>query len=93
MMSAPVSWICTLLLKELREDTATPGKYFVSGEILAADAGAKENTFFAKGRQIQGFTFHLPEGIQQGATIRALVAFMGDPFTQQYQLSDIQPAD
>ncbi len=91
MMTAPNSWACTLHISGIREDTGTPGKFYVSGEILSAPESAKDNTFFAAGRHIEGFTFSLPATIKPGVTVKADVEFIGDPFIQNYQLKNIEP--
>ena len=90
MMTAPNSWACTLHIREIREDTGTPGKFHVAGEILSAPEAVKDNTFFAIGRQITGFSFSLPVDIKPGDTVNADVEFMGDPFVQNYQLTNVE---
>lgn len=90
MISQPQSFKCTLLIEQMQEDPATPGKYHFSGKILSAEKAASNNSFYAKGRSIKGFTFDAASGIAAGTTIKADVEFIGDPFTQNYQLTNIK---
>lgn len=90
MLSQPQSFKCTLLIEQMQEDPATPGKYLFSGKILGADKAAVNNAFYAKGRKVKGFTFDPPSGLSAGTTIKADVEFIGDPFVQNYQLTNIK---
>ncbi len=91
MIAQPQSFKCTLLIEHIEADTAIPDKHHFSGRLLAAEESAKDNLFYKKGRNINGFTFNLPQQIKEGTTVKADVSFMGDPFVQNYQLNNIEP--
>jgi hypothetical protein len=91
MIAQPQSFKCTLLIEHIKADTAIPDKYQFSGKLLGAEESARENSFYANGRSINGFTFYLSPQIKEGTTVKADVSFMGDPFVQNYQLNNIEP--
>ncbi|KAA2238487.1 hypothetical protein F0L74_19885 [Chitinophaga agrisoli] len=90
MMTAPSSSTCTLYIQDVWRDPNTPGKFHLLGEIVSAPPERKDNTFFAIGRRIEAFTFSLPRDVRAGATARADVEFMGDPFVQRYLLTNLE---
>lgn len=91
MMSQPKIFNCTIQIDKVEADPAIPGKYYFSGKILEAEPGARENAFYAEGRGINGFTFHFTPHLKAGRVIKADLGFMGDPFNQHYELTNIEP--
>ena len=90
MIAEPKSFKCIVNIQKIEADPDTPDKYLISGEIKSAEETAKENTFFESGREIKGYTFHLPAEISEGKEVKADVEFMGDPFSQNYHLRNLE---
>ncbi|HZH37613.1 MAG TPA: hypothetical protein VEX65_10070 [Flavisolibacter sp.] len=90
MIAEPKSFKCVISIRRIERDPDVSDKYLLSGEIISAEEGAKDNSFFRIGRFITGFTFNLPADISEESEVKADVEFMGDPFVQNYHLRNVE---
>jgi hypothetical protein len=75
-------------VNKINPDYEVGTKMMISGEIVDVAEEASQDTFYAKGRYIQGYSFDFPLHIQPGEVIEADLEFFGDPFHQNYQISN-----
>lgn len=89
MVSEPMSFRCKIRILRVTTDPTISGRSLISFVIEESPVEAKGNSFFEKGKNAVGTTSEELPPIDSEAIATADVKFYGNPFHENYQLSNI----
>lgn len=87
MIAEPMSFRCKIRILEVQEEVKAERRYLITFVIEESPKEAEGNSFFEKGRRVDGISFDTLPTIKPDTMALADIKFFGDPFHLNYQIS------